>query len=76
MKSFSWLSVLLLVLPIGLSASDRTDDDAEQGREREERQERLMELHCRDELDRPESWLDRSHAYMSQRLCEPAAWFD
>ncbi len=35
-----------------------------------------MELHCRDDLDRPESWLDRSHAYMSQRLCEPAAWFD
>lgn len=35
-----------------------------------------MELHCRDEQDRPESWLDRSHSYMSRRLCEPAAWFD
>ncbi len=44
--------------------------------DRQERQEQLMELHCRDEQDRPESWLDRSHAYMSQRLCEPAAWFD
>ncbi|MEE4296066.1 MAG: hypothetical protein V2J20_05555 [Wenzhouxiangella sp.] len=44
--------------------------------DRQERQEQLIELHCRDDQDRPESWLDRSHAYMSQRLCEPAAWFD
>ncbi len=55
------------------TTSNRTGNDRE---EREERQERLIELHCRDDMDRPESWLDRSHAYMSQRLCEPAAWFD
>jgi len=55
------------------TTSNRTGNDREQ---REDRQERLIELHCRDDLDRPESWLDRTHAYMSQRLCEPAAWFD
>ncbi len=44
--------------------------------ERRARQEALIELSCRDELDRPESWLDRSHSYLNQRLCEPAAWFD
>ena len=31
---------------------------------------------CRDDLGRPDSWLDRSHSYLTQRLCEPAAWFD
>ena len=44
--------------------------------QRQEVQEQLMVDSCRDELDRPESWLDRSHSYLSQRLCEPAAWFD
>lgn len=39
-------------------------------------QEALMELYCRDDAERPESWLDRSHSYISERLCEPAAWFD
>ena len=48
-------------------------------RDREERkrqQDELQELSCRDEMDRPESWLDRSHSYLGRRLCEPAAWFD
>lgn len=40
------------------------------------RQRQLMELSCRDEQGRPESWLDRTHSYLSERLCEPAAWFD
>jgi len=31
---------------------------------------------CRDPKGRPESWLDRTHSYVSQKLCEPAAWFD
>ncbi|TVS08489.1 MAG: hypothetical protein EA417_22735 [Gammaproteobacteria bacterium] len=39
-------------------------------------QEALMDLYCRDGEQRPESWLDRSHSYISERLCEPAAWFD
>ncbi|MGA1677552.1 MAG: hypothetical protein ACO377_14145, partial [Pseudomonadales bacterium] len=36
----------------------------------------LMEVSCRDEENRPNSWLDRTHSYLNQRLCEPAAWFD
>lgn len=36
----------------------------------------IIELSCRDPEGRPESWLDRSHAYMNRQLCEPAAWFD
>ena len=38
--------------------------------------ERLIEEACRDAKGRPESWLDRTHSYVNQRLCEPAAWFD
>jgi hypothetical protein len=37
---------------------------------------RLMEISCRDPEARPGSWLDRTHSYLTQRLCEPAAWFD
>lgn len=44
--------------------------------ERQARQQRLMELSCRDEDERPQGWLDSTHSYLSQRLCEPAAWFD
>jgi hypothetical protein len=60
----------------GVSPSSADDSVKPKVEDRQERQEQLMELHCRDDQDRPESWLDRSHAYMSQRLCEPAAWFD
>ncbi len=38
--------------------------------------EKVIELSCRDDEGRPESWLDRTHSYVSRRLCEPAAWFD
>lgn len=38
--------------------------------------ERQVDNSCRDDQDRPESWLDRTHAYVSRKLCEPAAWFD
>jgi len=36
----------------------------------------VIEMSCRDDQDRPESWLDRTHSYLSRKLCEPAAWFD
>ena len=36
----------------------------------------IIDLSCRDDQDRPESWLDRTHSYLSRKLCEPAAWFD
>jgi hypothetical protein len=38
--------------------------------------ERTIEISCRDPQGRPESWLDRTHSYLSRKLCEPAAWFD
>jgi len=44
--------------------------------ERQADQEELMERYCREESERPVGWLDRSHSYISERLCEPAAWFD
>lgn len=34
------------------------------------------DMACRDPEGRPESWLDRTHSYLSRKLCEPAAWFD
>lgn len=55
------------------------DDDEQEPMDKEEReaqQAELIELSCRDQEDRPDSWLDRTHAYFNQRLCEPAAWFD
>lgn len=67
--------MLLLAGPV---AAQEPADEAEASAEarREAQRERLMELSCRDAQGRPESWLDRSHSYLSQRLCEPAAWFD
>lgn len=50
--------------------------DASSKAERKSRQQRLMELSCRDDQGRPGSWLDLTHSYLNQRLCEPAAWFD
>lgn len=71
------LTMALLIASCSLTqAADDRKADAEDEELRKERQEKLMELSCRDDLDRPESWLDRSHSYVSQRLCEPAAWFD
>ena len=64
---------LLGMLLSGMAAGDAPEAQVE---DREAYQEELIDMSCRDELDRPESWLDRSHAYMSQRFCEPAAWFD
>jgi hypothetical protein len=37
---------------------------------------KLMQISCRDDRNRPDSWLDRTHSYLNERLCEPAAWFD
>jgi hypothetical protein len=71
------LSLLLMaVLATGGWAADGKSDRKTETEARQEAQDALMELSCRDDEDRPESWLDRSHSYLSQRLCEPAAWFD
>jgi hypothetical protein len=73
-----WCCAALFLLMVDPGAAqDRSDEaEAQDQAEREAQRERLVELSCRDEQDRPESWLDRSHSYLSQRLCEPAAWFD
>jgi len=66
--------------PAGESATEQAkageSAEAEQTAERKARQQRLMEMSCRDDQGRPESWLDLTHSYLNQRLCEPAAWFD
>ncbi len=74
-----WAVGLLATISIGMAAAAAPQDGEGPPHESEEReayQERLIDDSCRDELDRPESWLDRTHAQMTQRLCEPAAWFD
>lgn len=60
-----------LILLFSLPIMAERDDESERG-------ERLPDRYevCQDELGRPDSWLDRSHSYLTQRLCEPAAWFD
>jgi hypothetical protein len=52
-------------------------EHAEQAEQREvqEARERLIEMSCFDPRQ-SDSWMDRTHSYLSQRLCEPAAWFD
>jgi hypothetical protein len=66
--------------PADLAGPDETDeasdDEDEDTPERAEIIERVVEMSCRDEQGRPESWLDRTHSYLKERLCEPAAWFD
>jgi hypothetical protein len=66
--------------PAGESATEQAKSgesaEAEQTANRKARQQRLMEMSCRDDQGRPESWLDLTHSYLNQRLCEPAAWFD
>ncbi len=51
----------------------KTPDEPKPGAEQAER---VVEMSCRDPQGRPESWLDRTHSYVSRKLCEPAAWFD
>ena len=67
---------VFLVALAFLAGSVLADERESEVEDRKRKQEELAELSCRDELDRPESWLDRSHSYLGQRLCEPAAWFD
>lgn len=67
---------VVVCIPAQLLADESELSDEEAEELRRQQQEALMELSCRDDQDRPESWMDRSHSYLSQRLCEPAAWFD
>lgn len=62
-----------LVFPVAVLAQDPVEDDDSP---RAEQAERVVDISCRDEQGRPESWLDRTHSYLNERLCGPAAWFD
>ncbi|NKI35648.1 hypothetical protein HFP89_10775 [Wenzhouxiangella sp. XN79A] len=66
-------AVLFLTVALAQAEDESGERDAE---ERREDIEEIMEASCRDEQGRPESWLDRTHSYLSRKLCEPAAWFD
>lgn len=50
-------------------AQDEADEAATQ-------QAQLMERSCGEQAGGQPNWLDRSHSYVNERLCEPAAWFD
>ncbi len=65
------MAIMMVLMLVEVTLADEPTE-----RELEEARREMMEAACRDDLDRPESWLDRSHSYLSQRLCEPAAWFD
>jgi hypothetical protein len=70
---------LLLLALIGDAWTQNPVDQAEGPSEDSPTQaarEELIELSCRDDEDRPQSWLDRTHSYFNRQLCEPAAWFD
>lgn len=61
---------------IDTNGRDTTTADEETADAEITETERITEMSCRDDQGRPESWLDRTHSYLNQRLCEPAAWFD
>jgi hypothetical protein len=71
------IAILTVSMLLG-AAAVRAEEDVARGEEEEEPSQRdeLMDVSCRDQEDRPDSWLDRTHSYLNQRLCEPAAWFD
>ena len=68
------LGTLLLLA----TAVVQADDESERPDSREHREDiqETAKAPCRDPEGRPESWLDRTHSYLSRKLCEPAAWFD
>lgn len=74
------LALLAMLASAAVVAGDEPvesgQSEEEEMSERQARQQRLMEMSCLDEQGRPEGWLDLTHSYINQRLCEPAAWFD
>lgn len=71
-----WMIALSLISAVAVAQEPEAEDEEQAGNAGRDQRERVMDISCRDEEGRPESWLDRSHSYLSQRLCEPAAWFD
>ena len=65
--------ILCMASATALGQEPPAEDDEEPA---SKRAAEVMALSCRDAEGRPQSWLDRTHAYLSRKLCEPAAWFD
>lgn len=72
-KPGAFLLLAGFLFPVVALAQEST---VEEESPRGEQADRVIEISCRDEQGRPESWLDRTHSYLNERLCEPAAWFD
>jgi hypothetical protein len=71
------LTLLLFLAPLAAAQkADRSADAPRDSEQVQEAREELIERSCRDDQDRPQSWLDRTHSYFNRQLCEPAAWFD
>jgi hypothetical protein len=75
-----WLVVGLVLVALALSGTTAAAQEARESANGEQEAEtetgEVIRISCRDDKDRPASWLDRTHSYVSERLCEPAAWFD
>jgi len=72
---FSLFLLALLSPPFGSSQAG-AQEQPEAPAAAEVTPSEVIEMSCRDNQGRPESWLDRTHSYLSRKLCEPAAWFD
>lgn len=70
------LFLLALLAPLAASSQAGAQEQPQASAEAEVTPSEVIEISCRDDRDRPESWLDRTHSYLSGKLCEPAAWFD
>ena len=64
-----------LFLFSSVAMAETEDGNEAQDPERTDR-ETLIDQSCREEPFRHGTWLDRTHSYINERLCEPAAWFD
>lgn len=69
-------AVFAMMSGLAMADDERMSEQDRERAAREQQQAMIAEMSCRDADDLPESWLDRSHSFLSQRLCEPAAWFD
>jgi hypothetical protein len=64
-------SLLLGLMLLGLASATSAQSNGDRTT-----REALIDQSCREEPFRHGTWLDRTHSYINERLCEPAAWFD
>lgn len=76
MKLTSWLPAVVAVAMLATSSwAEEIEEEVVEANDRPDTAE-VIRNSCRDDQSRPASWMDRAHSYVSERLCEPAAWFD